>query len=890
MSAPPQRTVVETGPFHAERSTMVASPGVARTNRGGVARADPPLRPVRARPAAPHRVPSWVGGTTFAAVLVPWSAASDPARLWPRIGALRDHGVDVALVSERGSPPVRPGAGSPAGPGAGRLLTCSPGFPEVAALLGDLDDQGIGARLVLGFRGAGRRWCRWEETRRAVAGQITLPPPEAPLLGVLDAELERHAQARLPILDEDPGWTLVITADDPRLKRVRETLLSLGDGRFGTRGTSEEDGAGSEPLVAAAGVFTIEEAMPRLLGCPAWTGLSVTGPASAAHRWVLDLRGGLLLHEAEALRTVRFHALARPGTVTLRAEGRPDRVDAGPSLQEPGDVVDLDVPDVLVRRVGGASGGVAAAGRSTVRTDGSMRTVERIAAYAADPSGPPEVEAAVTALAEAGRLGFGRLLTEQRRAWAQRWRHADVRIDGDPDLERAVRFALFTLMASVADDREAAVGARGLSGPAYAGHVFWDSDVFVLPFLAATHPTAARAMLEYRINRLGAARRRARDRGRQGAWFPWESAADGTDVTPRTHVRLDGAPIPVLTGEHEEHIVADVAWAAWHYAAWTGDRTFLEGRGAPLLIDTARYWASRVHLDRGGRGHIDDVIGPDEYHERVDDNAYTNVMARWNLQRAVDVAERSNPRSASPSEVATWRRLGDALVDGYDPDSGRYEQFAGFFGLDEVLITKLATPPVAADVLLDRATLQASQVIKQADVLMLHHLVPEATVPGSLAPNLAFYLPRTAHGSSLSPAVHAALLARCGDHAPALELLRLAARLDLDDLTGTTAGGLHLATMGGLWQALAWGFLGLRPGRGVLHLQPSLPAAWTALEINVRFRGTPVRIRAEPDHVVIHAQGPVVLRIDSGPPLTVSGRGTFPTGEEAADEPRARRP
>jgi nucleotide-binding universal stress UspA family protein len=203
------------------------------------------------------------------------------------------------------------------------------------------------------------------------------------------------------------------------------------------------------------------------------------------------------------------------------------------------------------------------------------------------------------------------------------------------------------------------------------------------------------------------------------------------------------------------------------------------------------------------------VIGPDEYHEPVDDNAYTNVMARWNLRRAAGLGPDAG---LSDEERERWLVLAEALVDGYEPESGVYEQFAGFSELEPLVIADLAPRrPVAAELLLGRERVEGAQVVKQADVLMLHHLVPEEVEPGSLTANLRFYEPRTAHGSSLSPGIHAALFARAGMLDEALAGLRLASRIDLDDLTETTAGGLHLAAMGSVWQALAFGFAGLRP-------------------------------------------------------------------------------
>jgi len=244
------------------------------------------------------------------------------------------------------------------------------------------------------------------------------------------------------------------------------------------------------------------------------------------------------------------------------------------------------------------------------------------------------------------------------------------------------------------------------------------------------------------------------------------------------------------------------------------------------------------------------VIGPDEYHEPVDDNAFTNVLARWNLRRAA--AE----DGVDPGERSDWLEIAAALVDGYDRASGIYEQFAGFLDLEPLVIEEIAPRrPIAADLLLGRERTAGAQVLKQADALMLHHLLPDEVAADSLVPNLDFYEPRTAHGSSLSPPIHAALLARAGRYRPALEALRIAARLDLDDLTGSTAGGLHLATMGGLWQALAFGFAGIRPRGERLVVNPRLPPGWNALELGLRFRGTPLRLRLDRSGVTAGPDG-----------------------------------
>jgi trehalose/maltose hydrolase-like predicted phosphorylase len=620
----------------------------------------------------------------------------------------------------------------------------------------------------------------------------------------------------MPEVVAAPEWSIAVDGFDPHLERVHESLLTIADGRLGTRGSPLVGDGATTPLVLLAGCYDGTGPATELAARPLWSRLE-GGQALGPQRRTLDLRTGVLYEEGP-LTALRFSSLARPGTVAMRVYGDPALLPGG--------------------------GGTTARGPVTAAFRDSCHgaAFERIGAY------EPEPGAAEVAAGAAEQAGFECLLREHREAWARRWQEADVVVDGDPDLQRAIRFALFHLMASVGERGEAAVGARGLSGPAYRGHVFWDSDVFVLPFLAATHPAAARAMLEYRARRLPAARAAARRLGRAGARFPWESAAEGDDVTPTSARLPTGELIRVRTGELEEHIVADVAWAAACYLDWTGDADFAAGAGRDLLVETARYWASRVRLDPHGRVHIDGVTGPDEYHVLVDDNTFTNVMARWNLRRAAALD------GVAQAERAAWLAIADALVDGYDMRTGVYEQFAGFFGLEPIMIAEISPRrPVAANLMLGAERAAQTQVVKQPDVLMLHHLVPDEVAPGSLLANLDFYEPRTAHGSSLSPGIHAALLARAGRFEPALEWLRVAARIDLDDLTGTTAGGLHLATMGGLWQALAFGFAGIWATTGHLLIDPRLPPQWNALELGLRYRNMPFRLRIEPHAVEINS-------------------------------------
>jgi trehalose/maltose hydrolase-like predicted phosphorylase len=679
----------------------------------------------------------------------------------------------------------------------------------------------------------------------------------------------------LPTTGSESGWVLEVDGFDPDKLRVNASLFALADGRFGTNGAPLAARPGMHRWVVAANVYVLDGPETHLLTGPIAMQLPYVMADSPHLRRVLDLRTGVLYEEVDTtegrLASVRFCSLAHPGLMALRALC-PTPVKGEPLLP-PADDPLLDTGRVdgsMWMRVACDPGGITAAANDVVHAP----HLDRIAVYRADPERVPEPASALDDLATATAAGFDTLLSEHRHAWGERWRDADIVIEGDDELQTATRYALFHLMASVTDEGEAAVGARGLTGTSYRGHVFWDADTFTLPFLAATHPASARAMLEYRIRRLPMARAHAAANGRDGARFPWESARTGEDVTPTSARDRAGHIVPIRTGQLEEHIVAQVAWAASCYSDWTGDEEFINGPGREVLVDTARYWASRVRMEPEG-GHIYGVIGPDEYHEPVDDNAFTNIIARWNLRAAADAVERTG--GAETDEVPRWRAVADALVDGYDADTGIYEQFAGFFKLEPLIIEEVAPKrPIAADLWLGASRVHGAQVLKQADVLMLHHLVPDAVEPDSLEANLRYYEPRTAHGSSLSPGVHASLFARTGDYGHALEALHIASRIDLDDLTDTTAGGLHLATMGSLWQAFAFGFGGLRPRDGRLVIDPRLPHEWGALELTVRFRGSRVHVRIEHGTLLVDADRPAPITIDTTP-YTVD-----PTGLELA--------
>jgi trehalose/maltose hydrolase-like predicted phosphorylase len=800
-------------------------------------------------------------GTYAAIVVTGLEGRADLDELAELLHSLAVRGTTIAvldpLLGARMSAPR-------AGPGETYLLVIEDGFSVVEVTengvrplwIGDRVNPGQTLDLVLDrLSDAGIH-----AGHTVVVGTDSAPVEvdvDADICGFLREQVSRIDNLRLPILGADASWAMSFDDVDVSI-RVRETLCALANGNIGARGSAEEEPPGSDPLLVAAGVYD-DQSPPALLEGPRWTQLPIELPGPAADEWILDMRGGVLARRREmeigTLATLRFASLQRPGCAVLCAEG-PSEILSLDAFEDDGlSVGSSRFADADARST---RGGISASASERVVSDGGTCAVERVLAYESasdrlfEPGGTREQ------VHELSALGSHRLLSEHRRAWAQRWRRATVSIGGDPQAELAVRFALFHLLGSAATIGEAAVGARGLTGRAYRGHVFWDTDVFVLPVLCAVLPDAARAILQYRVKRLPQAMEEARRRGLRGARFPWESADDGRDVTPSSYIGTEGETIPIRTGRCEEHIVADVAWAARHYSTWTGDWEFLlRGPGHDLIDETARYWASRIWMDTGGRGHIEEVIGPDEYHELVDDNAFTNVMARANLRWAAAISHLQGCVDAS--EVTRWSELADCLVDGYDEDTRIYEQFRGYDNLKPLLIDEIGGPPIAADLMLGREAVEASQLIKQADVLMLHHMVPEEVAPGSLGANLDHYLPRTAHASSLSPAIHASLLARAGRVEDALWWFRLASRLDLDDLTGTTAGGIHLANMGGLWQALTFGFMGLRVSRSGVELDPRLPEAWSSLRVSFTALHSLVDVHATPEEVRIESDSPLLL-------------------------------
>ena len=487
-----------------------------------------------------------------------------------------------------------------------------------------------------------------------------------------------------------------------------------------------------------------------------------------------------------------------------------------------------------------------------------------------------------------GPHGFRTVAAAHVDAWRRRWEEAEVRIVGDDEAQRALRFATYHLISAAnSADEHVSVGARGLTGEAYRGHVFWDTEIYMLPFYVLTDPPTARALLMYRYHTLGAARRKAKEQGYEGALYSWESADTGDEVTPRRAIMPDGRVVTILTGEREHHISADIAYAVWRYWRTSGDDSFMLEAGVEILVETARFWASRAQVEPDGRAHIRQVIGPDEYHEMVDDNAYTNAMAIFNLEAGADAIEilqreqvadwqrLSTRLDLAEKELQSWRALAEALVTGFDPATKLFEQFAGYFQLEEVDVAAQRGRATPIDMYLGPERIRRSKAIKQADVEALSALLWEKWPVAVHEANFRYYEPRTAHGSSLSPALYALVAARLGNRALAQSYFRQAADIDLANNMGNAAGGVHMGALGALWQAAVFGVAGLHVRENGIALDPHLLPGWAEMAFPLQWRGRLLRVRLQADprriEVAVKQGDELTVAVLEGPACRVRG-------------------
>ena len=504
-------------------------------------------------------------------------------------------------------------------------------------------------------------------------------------------------------------------------------------------------------------------------------------------------------------------------------------------------------------------------------------------------------------LKEAECKEYRTLLQESKEVWEVIWKKQDIVIDSrEDDAQVAVRFALYHLQIMVRkEDNRVGIGAKALSGEGYKGHSFWDTETFIFPYFQMTEPEVARTLLEFRYKGLYGARKKAKENGYKGAMYPWEAAwiSDG-EVTPyvigvNVHT---GESMICLTGVIEQHITSDIIFALWQYYTATGDQDFMDRYGYEMIIETARFWNSRLEwIEESGRYEIRDVIGPDEYKEHVDNNAYTNYMAHANMRLAVQViglicGEKKDlygkmqklMQGEGTSLEQLERELEDKIEKLYlpqpDEKTGIIPQFDGYFGLKEIDLSAYKKASVVGTIYNDYSfeDVQNMQAGKQADIVELLYQMEDITTPENKAENYAYYEARTLHDSSLSKAIHSITACDLGMDKEAYDMFMSAAFTDLGQEMKSSDAGIHSANMGGVWQDVVMGFGGVRIHDGHLRIRPNCPKQWEKFTYPIYWKGNKLDVTVCKDGVEVINEGTAFMAEIMGQMVTVEkGKNEF---------------
>lgn len=448
-------------------------------------------------------------------------------------------------------------------------------------------------------------------------------------------------------------------------------------------------------------------------------------------------------------------------------------------------------------------------------------------------------EVAHRELLAAVSVGFEELEREQREFLADFWGRADVVVGGDSAVQEALRFNLFHILQSCGRNGRTSIAAKGVTGEGYEGHYFWDTEIYVCPFLTYTMPELARGLLQYRYSLLEKARLRARVMAEEGALFPWRTI-DGEETS---------AYYPAGTAQY--HIDADIVYAMEKYCAATGDAEFLYGQVAEVAVETARLWESLGHYGPDGRFRIDEVTGPDEYTALVNNNAYTNLMARNNLRFAARlVASMTEERPAAlenlrqcvrldDDEPEKWRKIADSMYIPYDPKTGLYPQDDSFMEKEDWPFAQTASDQYPLLLHFHPLVIYRHRVLKQPDLVLAQFLLSEQFTLAEKRRNFKFYKPLTTGDSSLSHCIQSIEASETGDPGAALSYFMKTVRMDLDDMHGNSRDGIHTAAMAGSWMSVVYGFAGFRDRatdeKGIRYsFYPKLPAGWRRLAFKLR--------------------------------------------------------
>ncbi len=712
------------------------------------------------------------------------------------------------------------------------------------------------------------------------------------------------------------NWLIVKKGWHRGEQGVNESICALGNGYLGSRGILEEIPYDAQPGTFIAGLFGHTGSnVPELINVPNpihfrirsdGEKLGLIAMEYSRHERTLDLQKGVLFRKTRFLnsrkerfdyQSMRFFSMDDPHIGVMQVRFTPLDKDTDIIVESLTDT-SITNKDVLnegrkrhfevsqysntkginyvsvrtftqKREVGYASTLEIKKGGNVVRTSDrvcyiavkkgqTVQFTKTFAIYNSNDCSPRGCvkRRCVNRLRSAVEVGHKGLLQKHTAAWRKRWDTADILIEGNEKVQTAIRFSIYHLLICGNETgSKFSIGARTLSGEGYRGHVFWDTEIFIFPFFVYTAPHIACNLLAYRYNTLNEARKNAKKSGYKGALFAWESADTGKETTPSRHRDLDGRVINIYTGEMEHHIAADVPYAVNKYHAVTGDDDFMMKMGLEIFFECARFWASRVtYVKSNDTYSIKHVIGPDEFHVDVDDDAFTNVMARWVLVRAVQLY-REHETKPSPrfrkmavriglkeGEVRNWARISNRIkVKTGDGDI--IEQFKGFFKRKYVRVAGLDNnfmPVVPPGV--EFKTIGNTQLVKQPDVVSIFHLFPGMYTKEKMRKNFHYYDMRTLHKSSLSPSITAAIGWYLGEKEIAYKYFLISLFGDLENIYGNTAEGVHAAALGGNWQVVVHGFAGIRIEGGRLVLAPDLPYNMKSISFLIYYKGCPIRI------------------------------------------------
>lgn len=484
-----------------------------------------------------------------------------------------------------------------------------------------------------------------------------------------------------------------------------------------------------------------------------------------------------------------------------------------------------------------------------------------------------EVQRIADGLAAISSEGYDKILEEHKAGWEKLWRDADVKIKGDEKMQTAVRYSLYQLMTSAPfHTDETAIPARGLSGQVYKGAMFWDTELFMLPFFISALPDAARNLVNYRVRTLEGAKRKAAEYGYRGAFYAWESQDSGDEACTKYNLTdvFTGRPLRTYFCDKQIHISADVAYGIWKYYQITGDRRFMLDGGLETFTECIRFlYDYSVYKDSRKRYELQDVTSPDEYHERNNNDAYTNILTKemakimcslWEEMEnaAPELTAELKSRIFSGNEYEALRRFAELLYVPSPDSRGVIEQFEGYFGLEDVAVEELMKRKLKDTEYLGGANGIASstQIIKQADVVLAMLLFKEKYSPAVRKANWEYYEPRTEHGSTLSACAYAIGAVDSGDRKKAYQYLEKTARTDLDGtyklyVGGVYIGGVHTAACGGAWMVAVQGFAGLSADEACVSLSPHIPENWNSISFVTHWHGQRISVNVGKEKVSV---------------------------------------